>query len=95
MRQDEVTQVMNDPLAQELLGSNIPVRLAYTGTDGFPRVVLLGFHWNGEEMIVCTVPNAPKVRALYEQIDHPALAGASRNNRKALVSSARVSSVLG
>lgn len=66
MRHDEVTMVMNDPLAQELLGSSIPLRLAYTATDGFPRVVPLGFYWNGEEIVVCTVPNAPKVRALAE-----------------------------
>jgi hypothetical protein len=44
--------------------SRTPVRLAYTGLDGFPRVIPLGFHWNGAELIVCTTPNAPKVRAL-------------------------------
>jgi hypothetical protein len=38
--------------------------VAYTGLDGFPRVVPLGFHWNGAEFVICTTPNAPKVRAL-------------------------------
>lgn len=64
MHQEDVTQVLDDPLAQELLHAVIPVRMAYTGTDGFPRVVPLGFHWNGAQVVVGTVPNAPKVRAL-------------------------------
>src|SRR5437588_10773107 len=42
-------QVLNDPLAQELMGSNIPARVAYTSVDGSPRAVPLGFHWNGEQ----------------------------------------------
>lgn len=64
MQQDEVDQVMNDPLAQELMGSNIPARMAYTGTDGAPRVIPIGFHWDGRRIFVCTTPNAYKVRAL-------------------------------
>jgi hypothetical protein len=39
MHQEQVAQIMNDPLAQELLNSNIPARLAYTGLDGFPRAI--------------------------------------------------------
>jgi hypothetical protein len=27
-------------------------------------VVPLGFHWNGEQFVICTVPGSPKVRAL-------------------------------
>jgi hypothetical protein len=57
-------QVLNDPLAQELLQSDIPARLAYTGTDGLPRAIPIGFYWNGEAFIMATVPHAPKVRAL-------------------------------
>ena len=44
--------------------NGIPIRLAYTGIDGSARVVPLGFHWDGEQFVVCTVPNSPKVRAL-------------------------------
>lgn len=66
MRHEDVIQVLNDPLAEELMASNIPVRLAYTGIDGFPRVIPLGFLWNGSRFVVCTIPNAPKVRALKE-----------------------------
>jgi hypothetical protein len=64
MRPDQVLEIMNDPLAQELLQSKTPVRLAYTGLDGFQRVIPLAFHRNGVELIICTAPNSPKVRAL-------------------------------
>jgi hypothetical protein len=52
------------PLAQELMQSSIPARLAYVGPDGFPRAIPIGFHWNGAEFVLCTVPHAPKVSAL-------------------------------
>src|SRR5262249_6726666 len=39
-------------------------RLAYPGSDGLPRVIPVGFHWDGEQIIVCTVPTSPKVPAL-------------------------------
>jgi hypothetical protein len=64
MDMEMVMRVLNDPLAQDLIRSRIPVRLAYTGADGAPRVVPLGFHWTGTEFVICTVPHAPKVRAL-------------------------------
>jgi Pyridoxamine 5'-phosphate oxidase len=64
MQRENVIQILNDPLAQELLHSAIPARLAYTGRDGFPRVIPIGFYWNGTQFFVCTAPNAPKVRAL-------------------------------
>jgi hypothetical protein len=64
MDSKELLETLNDPLAQELLRSNIPARLAYTGLDGFPRVIPIGFHWNGTQFIMATSPKAPKVRAL-------------------------------
>jgi Pyridoxamine 5'-phosphate oxidase len=64
MQHNDVMNVLNDPLAQELMGSKIPARVAYTSVDGSPRVVPLGFHWNGEQFVICTVPGSPKVRAL-------------------------------
>ena len=64
MRQEDVMRVLNDPLAQELLRSAIPARLAYTGPDGFPRAIPIGIHWNGAQIVACTGPGAPKVRAL-------------------------------
>ncbi len=64
MQQEKVMEVLNDPLAQELLHSTILARLAYTGTDGFPRVIPIGFHWNGAEIVLGTPPDAPKMKAL-------------------------------
>ena len=64
MRQEQVSAVMNDPLAQELLGSAIPARMAYNGTDGYPRAIPIGFFWKDERIVVCTASNAYKVKAL-------------------------------
>ena len=55
---------LEDPGAQELLLSPDPARLAYNGNDGYPRVIPIGFLWNGSDVIVCTAPTAPKVSAL-------------------------------
>jgi Pyridoxamine 5'-phosphate oxidase len=61
---DEVIEVLDRPISQELLGSSIPARLAYTALDGDPRVIPIGFVWNGAQLVVFTVPTAAKVRAL-------------------------------
>jgi hypothetical protein len=39
MQPQDVTRVLSDPLAQELMQSSIPARLAYLGPDGFPRAI--------------------------------------------------------
>ncbi len=64
MDKNQVIQVLNDPLGQDLLHNNILARLAYTGVDGYPRVIPIGFYWNGAQIVVCTATTAPKVRAL-------------------------------
>lgn len=64
MRTETVTQVMNDPLAQRLMAADIPARLAYTGVDGFPRVIPVGFHWDGAAIVIGSATNTPKVAAL-------------------------------
>lgn len=64
MQPSEVTEVLNRPISQELLGSSIPARLAYLGVDGEPRVIPIGFLWTGEDVVVGTVPKSAKVRAL-------------------------------
>jgi hypothetical protein len=33
--------------------------LAYVAKDGTPRVVPIGFTWNGSEVVMCTATNAP------------------------------------
>ena len=56
--------LLEDPVAKELLGSQIPARLAYIWPDGTPRVVPMWFHWNGAELVIWTPPKAPKLKAL-------------------------------
>ncbi len=56
--------LLEGPVAQRLLQSPIPARLAYTWTDGTPRVVPIGFHWNGKEIVLGTPPDAPKMKVL-------------------------------
>jgi|GEM_PF-5632297 len=48
-------EALGDPGAQELLASPQPIRLAYAGRDGFPRVVPVGFLWKDERVYVCGV----------------------------------------
>jgi hypothetical protein len=57
-------ELLQDPLAQELLASRIPARLAYVWPDGTPRVVSLWFHWDGTDIVMATLPGAPKLTAL-------------------------------
>ena len=57
-------ELLDDPIAKELLQSTIPARLAYIGMDGSPRVIPIWFHWNGREIVMGTPPKAPKLRAL-------------------------------
>ena len=57
-------ELLADPLAQQLLSSTIPARLAYTWTDGTPRVVSLWFHWDGAQIVLATFAAAPKLKAL-------------------------------
>src|SRR5215213_4181537 len=52
------------PVAQHLLQSTIPARLAYTALDGTPRVVPMQFHWTGAEVVLCCWPDDPKTDAL-------------------------------
>jgi nitroimidazol reductase NimA-like FMN-containing flavoprotein (pyridoxamine 5'-phosphate oxidase superfamily) len=64
MQHDMVMNVLTGPLAQEMLHSPLIARLGYNGLDGAPRVVPVGFLWDGTSFIVCTATMAPKVRAL-------------------------------
>lgn len=52
------------PVAQQLLQSRIPARIAYLALDGTPRVVPVQFHWTGEEVVIHSWPDDPKVAAL-------------------------------
>jgi hypothetical protein len=56
--------LLEDPVAQELLVSTIPARLAYTWMDGTARVVPIWFNWSGGEVVMGSPPGAPKLKAL-------------------------------
>jgi Pyridoxamine 5'-phosphate oxidase len=64
MPDTDVSALLADPVAQQLLQAPIPARLAYTWTDSTPRVVPIWFHWDGHEIVMETPPRAPKLRAL-------------------------------
>ncbi len=63
MKQGDVA-LLNDPMAQDLLKSSIPARLAYNWLDGTPRVVPIWFHWDGSNFVLGSPPRAPKLKAL-------------------------------
>jgi Pyridoxamine 5'-phosphate oxidase len=63
MDPNAITEVLNRPISRELLGRAL-TRLAYVAKDGTPRSVPMGFTWNGSEIVMCTVKNAPKLPAL-------------------------------
>lgn len=56
--------LLREPIAQQLLQSKSPAHLAYTWRDGTPRVVPIGFHWNGQEIVLATATDAPKTKVL-------------------------------
>jgi hypothetical protein len=65
MNKDDIAKVMAKPIAQHLLlDSPIPARLAYVGVDGDPRVVPVGFLWDGEKVSVGSAVTSAKVEAL-------------------------------
>jgi nitroimidazol reductase NimA-like FMN-containing flavoprotein (pyridoxamine 5'-phosphate oxidase superfamily) len=64
MDTQELNKELENPGAQALLRSSLLCRLAYLGQDSLPRVIPIGFHWNGSRVVVCTATTSPKVRAL-------------------------------
>ena len=64
MQRDAIIDLMNDPVAQELVKAPIHARLAYCARDGSPRVIPVGYIWNGEVFAIGSPVNSPKVKAL-------------------------------
>jgi hypothetical protein len=60
-------RLLETDLAQQLLRSSIPARLAFVAADGTPRVVPTWFEWNGAEIVMVTYVAGPNVG-----IRHPA-----------------------
>jgi nitroimidazol reductase NimA-like FMN-containing flavoprotein (pyridoxamine 5'-phosphate oxidase superfamily) len=48
-----ITEELEHPGARNLLASATLLRLAYNGSDGSPRVIPIGFYWNGSQIVVC------------------------------------------
>ena len=63
MRPSEISEVLNHTTSRELLARDL-IRLAYVAGDGTPRVVPIGFVWNGTNIVMCTAKNAPKLPSL-------------------------------
>jgi hypothetical protein len=63
MRQSEITEVLDRPWSEELLARDI-ARLAYVAKDGTPRAIPIAFTWNGEQVVMCTSKNSPKLHSL-------------------------------
>jgi hypothetical protein len=64
MQHHEIVELMKDPVAQDLIKSPIHARLAYSAKDGSPRVVPMGYFWDGEAFVMASPSNSPKLRAL-------------------------------
>jgi hypothetical protein len=62
-------RLLESDVAQRLLESTLPARLAYEGHDGKPRVVPIWFQWTGEEVVMASLPGATKVPALRARPD--------------------------
>ena len=69
MDQREIENELGAPGAQDLLASTSAAHLAYTGRDGTPRVVPVGFFWTGGQFVIATATTAPKVAALSARPD--------------------------
>jgi hypothetical protein len=64
MAQQGSLELLHDPVAEALVGSVNPARLAYTWMDGSLRVVPIWFHWTGDQFVLGSPPKAPKLKAL-------------------------------
>lgn len=60
----DVAQTMALPIAQQLLRDEPVLRLSYTAKDGGPRVIPIGYLWDGTSFLMWTIPGSAKVAAL-------------------------------
>ena len=63
MEQPRIDEILAGEVARKLLQRTI-ARIAYVARDGSPRVVPVGYLWNGSAFVICTATNAAKVKAL-------------------------------
>jgi nitroimidazol reductase NimA-like FMN-containing flavoprotein (pyridoxamine 5'-phosphate oxidase superfamily) len=69
MERQHIDDELSTTGAQELLSSTSAAHLAYTGTDGTPRVIPVGFFWTGDEVVIASATTSPKVTALSARPD--------------------------
>ena len=61
--------LLDTEVAQSLLASAVPARVAYVAKDGTPRVIPTWFHWTGEELVMPTFVRAPHVQRPARRLD--------------------------
>jgi len=66
MNRTEIAEILAKPYSQQLLTGTTPARFAYVALDGGPRVVPVGFHWDGERFHTFSTPKMAKVKALQQ-----------------------------
>jgi hypothetical protein len=64
MSPSHIAEVMARPIAQQLVTGEPLLRVSYTGLDGGPRVIPVGYLWDGTSFVFWTIPDSAKVRAL-------------------------------
>lgn len=64
MDEAQIHDVFDDEFTQRALNEQRIARLSYTGRDGGPRVIPIGYHYENYRFVVCTIPNSAKVPAL-------------------------------
>lgn len=64
MNPEKISEIMNDPVAQGLIQAPVHARLAYAARDGSPRVIPIGYIWDGEALVMGSATNSPKVHSL-------------------------------
>jgi len=56
--------LLQDLVAEMLLTTRTGAHLAYNWRDGTPRLVPMGFFWNGQEIVMATAVDSPKTKVL-------------------------------
>ena len=64
MDQHEIDTILSDDVTHALIERSPLMRIAYTGRDGAPRVVPLGYIVRDGKFVFCTFDSAAKVAAL-------------------------------
>jgi hypothetical protein len=57
-------RVMELPISRQLLRDEPIMHLSYTAPDGGPRVIPIGYVWDGARFLMWTIPGSVKVGAL-------------------------------